>query len=158
MDITKRVAHNLSAWMDGHETLGTLKLVAAAANVGFGTVRRAKNGDGNITVQNLDAIAKVFKKTAADLIAEPKQATAQQANETPALYLADEAHRIPARLAKLTDEELDKLLAVLNLVETMAVGQTATPLKSSTPGWSELPAGNPEKPAAKASNQGKQGQ
>jgi hypothetical protein len=54
--------------MDGHPELGTIKKVATKAQVGFGTVRRAKNGDGNTTVQNLDAIAKAFKKRPEDLL------------------------------------------------------------------------------------------
>lgn len=150
MDITKRVAHNLSAWMEGHKTLGTLKKIAAASGVGFGTVRRALGREpGNITVQNLEAIAEAFGKTAADLLKEPTSSAQPPANETPALYLLDEAHRVPARLAKLTEADLDKLLAVLNLIETLTPGAavtalTATPAKPAPPGWSNLPAGDPE--------------
>lgn len=46
--------------MSQSQTLDTVKKVSARSGVGFGTVRRAKNGDGNITVDNLSAIAKAF--------------------------------------------------------------------------------------------------
>jgi hypothetical protein len=36
--------------------------------VGFGTVRRARNGDGNTTIQNLTAIARAFKRRPEDLL------------------------------------------------------------------------------------------
>jgi hypothetical protein len=41
---------------------------------GFSTVRRAKNGDGNLTVQNLELIAKAFRRSAKDLLVDPDQA------------------------------------------------------------------------------------
>lgn len=71
MDITATISHNLSAWMDAKPTLGTLKKVAAKAKIGFGTVRRARNGDGNTTIQNLDAIARAFGRRVEHLLAEP---------------------------------------------------------------------------------------
>ena len=46
--------------MTNSQTLDTVKKVSARSGVGFGTVRRAKNGDGNITVENLSAIARAF--------------------------------------------------------------------------------------------------
>lgn len=60
MDIKLIVAQNLSRLMSQSQTLDTVKKVSARSGVGFGTVRRAKNGDGNITVDNLSAIAKAF--------------------------------------------------------------------------------------------------
>ena len=71
MDIASVIAHNLSAWMDASSNLGTIKALSKASGVGFGTVRRAKNGDGNITVQNLEAIARAFKRSAIDLLVSP---------------------------------------------------------------------------------------
>ena len=68
MDITQIIASNLSAWMDEYPSLNTLQKLAKASHVGFGTIRRAKNGDGNITVQNLQAIAQAFKRQAIDLL------------------------------------------------------------------------------------------
>lgn len=68
MDITKIIAANLDAWMASSTNLTTIKKVAARAGVGFGTVRRARNGDGNTTIQNLDAIARAFKRHPTDLL------------------------------------------------------------------------------------------
>lgn len=70
MDISKRISINLSAWM-ADSPLATIKALSRASGVGFGTVQRAKNGDANITVQNLEAIARAFRRHAIDLLAEP---------------------------------------------------------------------------------------
>lgn len=71
MDIASVIAYNLSAWMGASANLGTIKALSKASGVGFGTVRRARNGDGNITVQNLESIARAFKRKAIDLLAAP---------------------------------------------------------------------------------------
>ncbi len=68
MDITQIIARNLSAWMEANPHLNTLQKLSKASHVGFGTIQRAKNGDGNITVQNLHAIAQAFKRQAIDLL------------------------------------------------------------------------------------------
>jgi len=72
MDIASVISKNLSAWMDGSERLSTIKALSKSSGVGFGTVQRAKNGDGNITVQNLEAIARAFKRNATDLLIAPQ--------------------------------------------------------------------------------------
>lgn len=71
MDITKAIAQNLSAWMKDSTSLNTSKKLSLRSGVGFGTVQRARNGEGNITVQNLEAIARAFGRTATDLITPP---------------------------------------------------------------------------------------
>jgi transcriptional regulator with XRE-family HTH domain len=68
MDIALVIAQNLATWMDASANLGTLKALSRASGVGFGTVQRARNGDGNITAQNLEALARAFKRSAADLL------------------------------------------------------------------------------------------
>ena len=68
MDITDTIAANLSAWMNTTPGLDTIQKVEKKSGVGFGTIRRARNGDGNITVEKLSAIAKAFGKTAKDLV------------------------------------------------------------------------------------------
>lgn len=73
MDIAKVIAYNISALMASNPNLDTLIKVSKAANIGFGTVRRAKNGDGNITVSNLEMLASAFRKTARDLLVEPME-------------------------------------------------------------------------------------
>ena len=68
MDINKVIAENPTAWMTNAPGLDTLKKLSQRSGVGFGTVHRARNGDGNITVQNLEAIASAFNRSAIDLI------------------------------------------------------------------------------------------
>lgn len=102
MDIAKTIGTNLAALMASNEALDTCKKVAAKSKVGFGTVQRAKNGDANITVEKLTAIAEAFKRHPAELMIEPPSAlsppaianysnviegcaTRLEANEPPAL-------------------------------------------------------------------------
>lgn len=68
MEITAIIAANLSDWMKTSQTLDTIKKVAARSGAGFGTVQRAKNGDGNTTIQNLELIARAFGRSTEDLI------------------------------------------------------------------------------------------
>jgi transcriptional regulator with XRE-family HTH domain len=68
MDITQTIAKNLQAWMRDSRDLQTIKALANKSGVGFGTAQRARNGIGNTTIQNLDAIAKTFGRHVADLI------------------------------------------------------------------------------------------
>lgn len=74
MDIAKLISDNLTAWMAATPSLDTFKKVAAKSGVGFGTVQRAKNGDGNITVERLTAIAAAFGRQPAELITSPSDA------------------------------------------------------------------------------------
>ena len=71
MDIKLVVAQNLGKLMSDSQSLDTVKKVSARSGVGFGTVRRARNGDGNTTVENIAAIAKAFGVKACDLLSEP---------------------------------------------------------------------------------------
>lgn len=68
MDIAKVIAENLTEWMREDASLDTLQKVESKSGVGFGTVRRAKNGDGNITVEKLAAIAQAFGRQPAELL------------------------------------------------------------------------------------------
>ena len=68
MDTAKRIAKNLSQLMEQSKDLNTIAAVAKASTVGFGTVQRARNGDGNLTVQNLELLASAFRRTARDLL------------------------------------------------------------------------------------------
>lgn len=68
MDISATISENLSDWMSRTPTLDTFKKLSAKSGVGFGTVQRAKNGDGNITVDKLTAIAAAFGRTPAELL------------------------------------------------------------------------------------------
>jgi len=68
MDIVARVSSTLSDWMRGNPDLDTIEKLSIRSKVGFGTIRRAKNGDGNITIKNLELIAKAFRRPVEDLI------------------------------------------------------------------------------------------
>lgn len=108
MDISKIIAANLSAWMDGHKTLDTLKKLSAKSGVGFGTVRRAKSGDGNTTIQNLAAIAEAFKRPVTDLLqplayASELACTELHSTEPAKLFVIDKAASEP-------DEDFRKVM------------------------------------------------
>lgn len=62
MDVSQIIAYHLTALMASYPERETLAKVAKAAKVGFGTVQRARNGDGNLTVQNLALIAAAFHR------------------------------------------------------------------------------------------------
>lgn len=68
MDISETIAATLTRWMEENPGLDTIKKVSERSGVGFGTVRRTKNGDGNITVKNLQAIAKAFHRPVESLL------------------------------------------------------------------------------------------
>ena len=74
MDITATISRNLTAWMAANPNLDTLKKLAAKSGVGFGTVQRAKNGDGNTTIKNLAAIARAFGRRPEHLLIDPDDA------------------------------------------------------------------------------------
>lgn len=84
MDITAHIAANLDAWMAASPNLDTLKKVASRSGVGFGTVRRARNGDGNTTIKNLTAIAKAFGRSIEDLLRAPAYEAGDIVTELPA--------------------------------------------------------------------------
>jgi transcriptional regulator with XRE-family HTH domain len=71
MAITDTIAANLSVWMEHSADLNTLKKLASRSGVGFGTVQRVKNGNGNPTVKNLTDIAKAFGRRPEDLLILP---------------------------------------------------------------------------------------
>ena len=81
IEISAIIAANLGAWMQATPALDTIKKVSTTAKVGFGTVRRARNGDGNTTIQNLELIAGAFKRRPEDLLAAPNGQLQQPAPE-----------------------------------------------------------------------------
>jgi len=68
MDINTTIAENLTEWMADHKTLNTMKKLAAKSGVGFGTIQRIKNGEGNITAKNMALIASAFNRNPAELM------------------------------------------------------------------------------------------
>lgn len=71
MDISKIIASNLTTWMNETPGLDTFKKVASKSGVGFGTVQRAKNGDGNITAEKIASLAAAFGRHPAEMMIEP---------------------------------------------------------------------------------------
>lgn len=106
MKITDKIAANLSAWMESNPSLDTIKKVAIRSQVGFGTVQRAKNGDGNPTIVNLQDIANAFGKPVEALLAEQEGSRVQQ---TSATYMVEAI--TPERL----QEEVVKMLAAKDI-------------------------------------------
>lgn len=70
MDIREIIAHNLKAWMAEKPSLDTIKKLSIKSEVGFGTIQRALNCEGNLTVKNLELIAAAFRRTATELITD----------------------------------------------------------------------------------------
>lgn len=68
MAITTTISENLAAWMADSADLNTLKKLAARSKVGFGTVQRMKNGDGNPTIKNITDVARAFGRRPEDLL------------------------------------------------------------------------------------------
>lgn len=67
-NINDTIAKNLGAWMKKSHDKDTLKKLSSRSGVGFGTVRRMKNGDANATIKNLALVADAFGKTVIDLM------------------------------------------------------------------------------------------
>lgn len=123
MDIAKTISTNLTAWMDGSKDLDTIKKVEEKSGVGFGTVRRTKKGDANITVEKLTLIAGAFKRHPAELLinkelsgayALPDPLPAPQANEPDApnivTFTNPKLVELQKIAAKLSPDRLDQLI------------------------------------------------
>lgn len=99
MDIMKIVASNLNAWMAATEALNTSKKVSSRSGVGFGTIQRARNASGNTTIQNLAAIARVFKRRPEDLLRSPDYSTEENVTRFTACEPAAQAPLVAELIA-----------------------------------------------------------
>lgn len=68
MDISVRIASNLNEWRRASKDLSTLRKISARSHVGYGTLQRAINGEGNLTIKNLVQIAQAFGRPVEDLL------------------------------------------------------------------------------------------
>lgn len=101
MDTAKVISQNLTSWMEATPALDTFKKLSVRSGVGFGTVRRAKNGDGNITVEKLAAIAQAFGRQPAELLVpDAGNATGPSARFQRYAYPAKRYTRQTVRLAR----------------------------------------------------------
>jgi hypothetical protein len=118
MDITQIIAGNLTDWMAKNPHLDTIDKVRKRAQVGFGTVRRAKNGDGNTTIQNLASIAKAFGRRAEDLLVLPEGVACFPAQE-PAAVAYVHPHPIVRQVATLMEsaDEAGKGMALMAVAQ-----------------------------------------
>lgn len=86
MDITAIIARNLNRWMEADLNLRTIQQVEQKSHLGFGTIRRTRNGDGNITVEKLQALAAAFGKTVAELVTENPDEICEKRHESTIAY------------------------------------------------------------------------
>ena len=78
MDISERIARRLTHWMATSPDMDTLKKVAARSKTSYGTVQRMRAGNNNITIANLEAVAKAFGHSLAELTDADDSPTADQ--------------------------------------------------------------------------------
>ncbi|CAI1023255.1 Helix-turn-helix [Serratia ficaria] len=69
------VASNLERWMSNNRDLSSQAKVAAAAGIGQATVGRVLSREGNITINNLEAIASAFGRRGYELLLQQKDPT-----------------------------------------------------------------------------------
>lgn len=111
MDISSIISTNLTAWMAATPSLDTLQKLEAKSGVGFGTIRRAKNGDGNLTVNRVAAIAAAFGRTPAELMMPAPTESTEAAAQAP--RLSDELEQLHAEAtAKIVIEQAGEVLGL----------------------------------------------
>ena len=141
MDIHQLIAANLGAWMEATPSMNTIRKVSDRSGVGFGTVRRIRNGDGNPTIANLVDIAKAFKRPVQDLIAT--NGAERRLDYTPPLSPATMA--IATRLELMNEREQYRVAMIVEALEsdprpTGSPGVRKTLLDAPTePGGPEIP-------------------
>lgn len=117
MDINKIIAANLNAWMASNPALDTVQKVESASGIGFGTVRRAKNGEGNITAKNMALLAAAFGRHPAELMAAPPAADYRQPTPAPALQVAEPLPKIDFRTPSKREQRLAAIRALLDATD-----------------------------------------
>lgn len=128
------IAKNLTAWMESNPSLDTLKKVATRSGVGFGTVQRLKNGEGNPTRTSLEGVAKAFGRTAEELLRRDAvayvvgvEAAGSAGTVTPV------ADPVLTDLATLDPEDADVWRAQIRAAATKARRQRATETEDFAP-------------------------
>lgn len=115
MDISKQIAATLAAWMATHPSLDTIKKVATKSGVGFGTVQRVGAGEGNVTVQNLAAIAKAFGKLPQDLLGGDSP---QKAEEKKPLFAGEPT---PVKFKTAREERIEKINDLMTQMDDFGI-------------------------------------
>ncbi len=106
-------------------TLDTVQKVETRSGVGFGTVRRAKNGEGNITAKNMQLIAQAFGRHPADLML-PTETAAQPGDEYPkaiddAKVSLKAAEPIPMPVKNAGSDLAERITAILPTLSERAL-------------------------------------
>jgi hypothetical protein len=116
------ISANIQRWVEESST--TLKKIVAAAQrhggAGYGTVQRAHSGEHNLTIEKMEAIARTFRRSVADLVTAPTPVIEHHSESTANIYslsrhhdpLFDEAVSI---LAMLKNDHASLLSAVNHL-------------------------------------------
>lgn len=117
MDINKIIAANLGAWMEANPALDTMKKLASRSGVGFGTVQRIKNGEGNITAKNMALLAAAFGRHPAELMTAPVAPAYPAAEPAPALAVAEPPPRIEFRTQSKRAQRLAAIHALLDATD-----------------------------------------
>lgn len=71
--IEQILADNLKSLMDGHPQFTSQHLIANKSKVAQSTVGRIMRAETSATIDNVEAIAKIFGLTAADLLQDPDE-------------------------------------------------------------------------------------
>lgn len=143
MDIAAIISANLTAWMATTPALDTLQKLETRSGIGFGTIRRAKNGDGNITAKSIAAIAEAFGRTPAELMTPSSASEASDslskavepaidAVEHHARVLVEQSAEVARRWIALPPNRRDEVLRVLR-VETDAPTNAGTTTSLARP-------------------------
>ena len=128
MDIAKVISANIAGLMATHPGLDTIKKIASRSGVGFGTVQRARNGDGNITIEKLTAIANAFGRHPAELLIEQPTLPVLESNgeysrtiEGTCQRIQDAAAEQRANIIPLPDSRLKELLGIAERIDDQAL-------------------------------------
>lgn len=139
MGTNETIAANLNAWINSVPGL-TSKKLAAKSGVGFGTIQRARNADGNLTVRNMEALAASFGRKATDLLTPPPSEYAPDDSTTllasepamPTAYRDADVAALIAAAERLSPEDARALLPVVSRIADSTAPSAAKPNINNT--------------------------
>jgi transcriptional regulator with XRE-family HTH domain len=128
MDITKIISKNLDAWMNNNPALDTIQKLEDKSGVGFGTIRRTRKGEGNITVEKLASIALAFKRHPAELLIEAAgdakaqfSVDASSVTDSTARHVAEQSPAPPFILRSPRQRNIDEIQDVLERINDSGI-------------------------------------
>lgn len=99
IDIAKVLADNVNTLLDSHNEVKTQTKLAARSGVGQSTISRVSRKDSKATIETVDAIAAVYKLSAAQLL-------------TPKLKSEKEKEHLPHK-----NEDIQAIVAQMELLD-----------------------------------------